>query len=118
MQLAFVKPYILSILTPTPSSLLASQNNQQQTWPRIHVRSSLSLSTIQTLSYPSSLLDGTLVPASGVSMRSLVSSPASSPPAFFISTPNEKAVAVAEGRTIWTLGMESWGQQINEIVYR
>ncbi len=56
------------------------------------------------------------MPASGVSMRSLVSSPASSPPAFFISTPNEKAVAVAEGSTIWTLDMQSWGQQIDELV--
>ena len=49
-------------------------------------------------------------------MRSLVSSPASTPPAFFISTPNEKAAATAEGSTIWALDMQSWGQQIDELV--
>ncbi|KAF8311952.1 hypothetical protein DL93DRAFT_2060501 [Clavulina sp. PMI_390] len=118
----FVKPYVLSIL-PGSSTILAAARAAtpaSTTQPRIQVRSTLSLSNVQTLAHPFPAPTPTTAPTAtatedNVLMRVLTASPNSRSPAFVLTTPTDKASAM-QGSTIWMLNMQSWAAQLDELV--
>lgn len=126
-----MKPFVLSIL-PANSALSLQLTASRAggavaaAQPRIQVRSSLSLSTVQTLSHPFSELSqdekGSSVTAAptlasqGIAMRLLTASPGAKSPAFLLTTPTDKTTATAQGSTIWLFTMQDWGEQIDELV--
>ena len=102
-------------------------------YPRVQVRSSLSLSGVQLLLHPflDHLVEETasVAPIStspspitpiaapqAVNMRLLTASPGAKSPAFLMTTPADKSMAAAQGSTIWLLIMQGWELQIDELV--
>ncbi|KAG8924938.1 Vacuolar morphogenesis protein 6 [Tulasnella sp. 418] len=90
--------------------------------PVLQIVSSLSLNTVQLLPFPFPLnishAEPTLPPTSMATLRLLSPSMFSKSPLFVISTPTDRATATAEGSTIWSFTMQSWGKQIDELVER
>lgn len=93
-----------------------TQPNNQTSLPRIQIRSSLSLADVQTLPFPFSSSPNAPPPPYGTSLRLLTASPGAKSPAYLVTTPTDKTVAATEGSTIWLLPMQSWGQQVDELV--
>lgn len=81
----------------------------------VEVRSSISLVTSQSLPVPFK------APAPGAaypnhSARLLTSSPNAKSPLYVLTTPADRAVATAEGSTLWSFTMKPWGEQVDELV--
>jgi hypothetical protein len=119
-NLAFVKPYVLSVLPPgtTPikhsSSSVASQHTHNPS-SVLQATSSISLLPVQLLAAPFiDTNDSQSRPPHTI--RLLTSSPNAKSPLFFITTPVDKAAATAEGSALWMLCMQPWGEQIDELV--
>lgn len=135
---AFVKPYVLSILPAAsalslPLTATRSGTAAAASQPRVQVRSTLSLSNVQTLSHPfvepsaddntqstsssvASVLTTPTPASQNVAMRLLTASPGATSPAFLLTTPTDKAAAAAQGSTIWLFTMQNWGAQIDGLV--
>ncbi|KAG8832639.1 Vacuolar morphogenesis protein 6 [Serendipita sp. 399] len=112
LVLALVKPYLLSILPGTAAGASTQTPN-----PVIQVRSSLTLSVAQTISYPFGTSKLTKAsPASQYSLRLLSTSSASTAPLFLISAPNDRTSLAAEGSTLWMFNIRPWSTQIDELV--
>lgn len=121
-HVAFVKPYIFSIL-PAGSVPGSVQENGSVvpgstsfvSTSVIDIRSSISLATSQILAIPfKSATPNILVP--NFAGRLLTPSPSSKSPLYVITTPTDRAASTAEGSTIWSFTMKSWGEQIDELV--
>lgn len=111
-----MKPYVLSILPPTSSSLVLTQSTHQSPLARIQVRSAISLSNVQILPFPFGSASDAPPPPQATALRLLTASPGAKSPACLVTTPTDKTVAAAEGSTIWLFEMQSWGEQVDELV--
>ncbi|GBE87785.1 Vacuolar morphogenesis protein [Sparassis crispa] len=121
-DLAFVKPYIFSIMPP--GSVPASQAEgsisgaavSQPSFipsPVIDIRSSLSLLPVQTLPFPPT--------SEGISshhhiVRLLTASSTAKSPLYLVTTPTDRATAAVAGSSIWEFRMKTWNEQIDELV--
>ncbi|OJA17786.1 hypothetical protein AZE42_06585, partial [Rhizopogon vesiculosus] len=127
-EVAFVSPYIFSILPPgtvpipenggtSTSSGSASAASQLSFIPSpvVQIISSLTTQPVQTLPFPPTPL---VSPSATCTIRLLTSSPTAKAPLFLVATPNDRTVAAAEGSSIWQFQMKSWGDQIDELVQR
>ncbi|KAG6810469.1 hypothetical protein H0H92_011733 [Tricholoma furcatifolium] len=132
-ELAFVKPYIFSILPPgcvpapapeSSSSSTLSTQTQASLIPTtvLQIRSSISLLTTQTIPFPfsSSISTSTLLvttaPIPNATIRLLTPSPSDKAPLYLVTTPTDRTAATAEGSTIWQFKMKSWSEQLDELV--
>ncbi|KAJ6570100.1 hypothetical protein DFH09DRAFT_1465283 [Mycena vulgaris] len=127
-EIAFVKPYIFSVLPPgsiplqSPKPTGEPSGTQPPLIPTtvVQIRSSISLLPTQTLSFPfnqpssSSSLSNS--PTINATVRLLTPSPSAKSPLFLVTTPTDRAAAAAEGSTIWQFRMKSWDAQIDELV--
>lgn len=129
--LAFVKPYVFSVLpsgsVPTNSSKDNVGNSQSApTFIQssvVQIRSSLSLLPVQTLPFPfpnrsssSTPVSDQPPPPANSTIRLLTPSPDAKSPLFLITTPTDRANATAEGSSIWQFRMKPWGEQVDELV--
>ncbi|KAF7330251.1 Rab guanyl-nucleotide exchange factor [Mycena venus] len=131
-EIAFVKPYILSVLPPgsipppspkpgaDPAGTGSQATNVTPT-TLVQIRSSISLLPTQTLSFPfnhPSSSSPTISHSSttNATVRLLTPSAPSKSPLFFVTTPTDRTAAAAEGSTIWQFKMKSWDAQIDELV--
>ncbi|KAJ7220172.1 hypothetical protein GGX14DRAFT_585899 [Mycena pura] len=132
-EIAFVKPYIFSVLPPgsiplpspksgtePPTAGAGTQATQTPTTV-VQIRSSISLLPTQTLTFPfthpsSSSPTISHSPTANATVRLLTPSASAKSPLFLVTTPTDKAAAAAEGSTIWHFKMKSWGAQIDELV--
>ncbi|ESK95857.1 rab guanyl-nucleotide exchange factor [Moniliophthora roreri MCA 2997] len=108
-RLAFLKPYLFSIL---PAGTFSPTTT-------IQIRSSISLLPIQTFSYPFDQNEGSATPAvpqSNATIRLLTASQASKSLLYFTTTPLDRTAAANEGSKIWQLWMKPWSEQISELV--
>jgi hypothetical protein len=126
--LAFVNPYIFSILPPgtvpvpengdtslpSGSALVVPQSSLIPS-PVVQVISSLTTQSVQTLPFPPT---SSASSAAICTIRLLTSSPAAKAPIFLVATPSDRTAATSEGSSIWQIRMRSWGDQIDELVQR
>jgi Vam6/Vps39-like protein vacuolar protein sorting-associated protein 39 len=117
--IAFLKPYVLSILPPgtmplkVPSVSAHPGPSQSSV---LQIISTISLLPVQTL-IPSDVDDNSdLRSRSAYTTRLLTASSHTRGPLFMITTPVDKATAAADGSALWMLCMQSWEQQIDELV--
>ncbi|KAJ7086162.1 hypothetical protein B0H15DRAFT_987519 [Mycena belliarum] len=128
-EIAFVKPYIFSILPPgsIPSQSPKPSIDPTATQPLpvptavVQIRSSISLLPTQTLPFPftqpsSSSSTLSTSPTINATVRLLTPSASAKSPLFLVTTPTDRAAATAEGSTIWQFKMKSWEAQIDELV--
>jgi hypothetical protein len=126
--LAFVSPYILSILPPgtvpmpenggtstLSGSAPAAPQSSLIPSPVVQIISSLTTQPVQTLPFPPTPL---VSPSITCTIRLLTSFPAAESPIFLVATPNDRTAAATEGSSIWQFRMRSWGDQIDELVQR
>ncbi|KAJ7284535.1 hypothetical protein C8J57DRAFT_1669706 [Mycena rebaudengoi] len=119
-EIAFVKPYIFATSKPATDPSTAGPQISTPTTV-VQIRSSISLLPTQTLSFPfnsPSSSSSTLAhpPTTNSTVRLLTPSPSAKSPLFLVTTPTDKAVATAEGSTIWEFRMKPWAAQIDELV--
>ncbi|KAG5644651.1 hypothetical protein DXG03_008033 [Asterophora parasitica] len=120
-ELAFLKPYIVSILPPGSVPQTADSSSPPSFVPTsvLQIRSSLSLLPTQTIPFPfdpsasSVSLSGT---PGNATIRLLTPSPPGKSPLYFVTTPTDRTAAAADGSTIWQMTMRPWGEQIDELV--
>ncbi|KAF5379787.1 hypothetical protein D9615_005708 [Tricholomella constricta] len=130
-ELAFVKPYIFSILPPGSvpsqstelSSLGPSAQPQSSFIPTsvVQIRSSISLLTTQNIPFPfNPSVSSTSLPgpsgAINATIRLLTPSPSGKSPLYLVTTPTDRTAAAADGSTIWQFTMRPWAEQIDELV--
>ncbi|KAF8896557.1 vacuolar sorting protein 39 domain 2-domain-containing protein [Infundibulicybe gibba] len=127
-DIAFVKPYIFSILppgsVPAPSeSTSPSVSGQPQTIPTtvVQIRSSISLLPTQTLAFPftpPAAATAASLPAlvPNAALRLLTPAPGAKSPLFFVSTPTDRTTAAADGTSVWRFDMLPWAAQLDELV--
>lgn len=125
-EVAFVNPYIFSILPPgtvpvpenggtslsSGGAPVAPQSALTPS-PVVQVISSLTAQSVQTLPFPPT---SSASSAATCTIRLLTSSPAAKAPLFLVATPSDRTVATSEGSSIWQIRMRSWGDQIDELV--
>ncbi|KAI0749541.1 vacuolar sorting protein 39 domain 1-domain-containing protein [Daedaleopsis nitida] len=120
-EIALVKPYVFAILPPgtVPTSQIESvPGSSASTFvpsPVIEVRSSISLSPVQTIPFPPSPLTAFATSATHV-IRLLSPSPSEKSPLFVVSTPTDRTAATTSGSAIWSFRIKPWNQQIDELV--
>ncbi|KAG2348015.1 hypothetical protein BDR05DRAFT_980946 [Suillus weaverae] len=116
-EVAFVNPYIFSILPPGTGERSAPAAPQSSLIPSpvVQVISSLTAQPVQTLPFP---LTSPASSAATCTIRLLTSSPVAKAPLFLVATPGDRTVATSEGSSIWQIRMKSWGDQIDELVQR
>lgn len=107
-EVAYVKPFVLSILPPT--------GRQTPAYPLLQVRSASTLVAVQTLPFPPMQEGGTVSAGNYPSVRLLTASPGNKPPLFVKVTPTERGALEKDGLSVWCLEMKSWGRQIDELV--
>ncbi|KAG2060873.1 hypothetical protein BDR06DRAFT_947416 [Suillus hirtellus] len=127
-EVAFVNPYIFSILPPgtvpvpenggtslpSGSAPVAPQSALIPS-PVVQVISSLTAQSVQTLPFPPT---SSASSTATCTIRLLASSPTAKAPIFLVATPSDRTVATSEGSSIWQIRMRSWGDQIDELVQR
>ncbi|KAG2145393.1 uncharacterized protein EDB93DRAFT_1288619 [Suillus bovinus] len=126
-EIAFVNPYIFSILPPgtvpvpnggtsLPSGgAPAAPQSSFIPSPVVQVISSLTTQPVQTLSFPPT---SSASSTATCTIRLLTPSPAAKASIFLVATPSDRTVATSEGSSIWQIRMRSWGDQIDELVER
>lgn len=120
---AFIKPYVFSIIPPgsVPSSQVEGNHGSTSSQtsfipsPVIEIRSTLSLSAVQTLPFPP-LSTSASQSAASHTVRLLTPSTAVKSSLFLVTTPTDRAAATLVGSTIWQFRMKSWSEQIDELV--
>ncbi|RDB25711.1 Vam6/Vps39-like protein [Hypsizygus marmoreus] len=134
-ELAFVKPYIFTILPPgsVPVHPIdpASTNPQPTAFiptSVLQISSSISLLPTQTIPFPfipstpptssssSTISHPTSHPSPNATIRLLTPSPESKAPLFLVTTPSDRTTATAEGSTVWRVCMKPWAEQVDELV--
>ncbi|KAJ7123344.1 vacuolar sorting protein 39 domain 2-domain-containing protein [Mycena filopes] len=124
-EIAFVKPYIFSVLPPGSISPPFSKPGVEPsgTAPQsaitpttvVQIRSSISLLPTQTLSFPFTHSVSASSTMNAI-VRLMTASSAGKSPLFLVTTPTDRAAATTEGSTIWQFKMKSWDTQIDELV--
>ncbi|EGN98719.1 hypothetical protein SERLA73DRAFT_168336 [Serpula lacrymans var. lacrymans S7.3] len=127
-EIAFVSPYIFSILPPgtVPVSVAGSTHmsasaTQPSTFPShvVQIRSSISNLPPQTIPFPFGTAISISPPATATAhctMRLMTSLPSAKSPLYVVTTPTDRTVAATEGTSIWRIGMKPWGDQLDELV--
>ncbi|KAF7375244.1 Rab guanyl-nucleotide exchange factor [Mycena sanguinolenta] len=127
-EIAFIKPYIFSVLPPGSIPAPSPKLGSEATTPAatvtpttiVQIRSSISLLPTQTLSFPfhdpASSSSAIHSPITNATVRLLTPSASAKSPLFFVTTPTDRAAATAEGSMIWQFKMKSWNTQIDELV--
>lgn len=123
MTSAILKPYIFAVLpagsvpTSQVEGLPATTPSTFVSSPVVEIRSSLSLSPVQTIPFPpASTSSSTPTTTATHTVRLLTPSPSSKSPLFVVSTPTDRTVAANAGSSIWRFRMKPWIQQIDELV--
>ncbi|TBU49828.1 hypothetical protein BD309DRAFT_850781 [Dichomitus squalens] len=118
-EIALVKPYVFAILPPgtVPASQLDSVPEASTfiATPVIEIRSSISLSPVQTIPFPPGPLTAFPTVATHT-IRLLTPSPSAKAPLFVVSTPLDRTAATNTGSAIWCFRMKPWNQQVDELV--
>lgn len=118
--LAFVRPYIFSVLPPgtvqiqqndTPSNSVASYIPTTV----LQIQSTLSSQIMQKLAFP---FNATTEPTAvqNALIRFLTPTNSNKSPLYLITTPTDKTALATEGSSIWTITMKSWAEQLDELV--
>ncbi|KAJ7116484.1 hypothetical protein C8R44DRAFT_209802 [Mycena epipterygia] len=126
-EIAFVKPYIFSVLPPGSIPPQSPKPGAEPSTPNlmpttvVQIRSSISLLPKQTLFFPfnhpsSSTSTLSSPPTINATVRLLTPTASAKSPLFLVTTPTDRAAAAAEGSTIWQFKMKSWDAQIDELV--
>lgn len=115
-SLAFVRPYIFSIL-PAGSVPTVQPDGSSISGPipTVEIRSSISSLPVQTLSFPPLPITTSATNSSHI-VRLLTPSPSAKPPLFLITTPADRVTATASGSSIWQFRMKPWSAQLDELV--
>ncbi|KAJ3995861.1 hypothetical protein F5050DRAFT_1764139 [Lentinula boryana] len=124
-EIAFVKPYIFSVLPP--GSVSSTNTDPAQTTvstSAVQIRSSISLLPTQTYIYPfrESSRSSSPAPASqptqptNATIRLMSLSSSKTPSLFLVTTPTDRATANSEGSSIWQFEMKPWSELIDELV--
>ncbi|KAJ7650763.1 hypothetical protein FB45DRAFT_25587 [Roridomyces roridus] len=121
-EIAFVKPYIFSVLPPGSITSPPQKPEPSASIPQtplipttvVQIRSSISLLPTQTLSFPFN--HPSTPPTANATVRLLTPSPSSKSSLFLLTTPTDRTAAAAEGSTLWQFRMKSWDAQIDELV--
>lgn len=119
-----VKPYLASIFpagtvpstSPTAATTATATQPQMIPTPVLQIRSSLSLSIAQTLSFPFLPLKGKATGTPQHTLRLLNSSAYGKDPLFLMTAPNDRNALATEGTTLWMFRMQPWESQIEELV--
>lgn len=117
--LAFVKPYLVSVLPAGSVSIETHARTFSSTGEKSSVHLSATLEVRSSLSYlPDQIISITSASDTPVhhTLRLLTPSPSAKSPLFLISTPTDRTIASAEGSTIWQVRLTPWSQQIDELV--
>ncbi|KAI0649291.1 hypothetical protein C8Q79DRAFT_949834 [Trametes meyenii] len=120
-EIALIKPYIFSVLPPgsVPTSQVdGSPATSPATFvasPVVEIRSSISLSPVQTMPFPPIPSTSSATTATHT-VRLLTPSPSYKSPLFVVSTPIDRTAAANAGSAIWRFRMKPWNQQIDELV--
>ena len=98
----------------------AASNSQASTSfvpsPVLEIRSSISLSPVQSLPFPPPPSEEQPnAAATQHTVRLLTVLPAKSS-LFLVTTPTDRATATAQGSSIWQFRMRPWNEQIDELV--
>ncbi|KAF8150879.1 hypothetical protein B0H34DRAFT_155040 [Crassisporium funariophilum] len=122
-EIAFVKPYIFSVLPAgtvstqpvenSPTTVAQAQSSFNST-AVVQIRSSLSLQTSQTIPFPFNASEPTVL--QNATIRLLTSSASAKSPLYLLTTPTDKAAALSEGSSIWSFSMRPWSEQLDELV--
>ncbi|KZT07657.1 uncharacterized protein LAESUDRAFT_742773 [Laetiporus sulphureus 93-53] len=120
-ELAFLKPYIFSLLPSgsVPMSQIAGRSELTPSQPSfvpspvVEIRSSLSSSLVQMLPFPPVHDESSQTQHI---VRLLTSSPAAKSSVFLMTAPADRSTATAVGSTIWQFRMKPWSEQIDELV--
>jgi tetratricopeptide (TPR) repeat protein len=107
-EVAYVKPYVLSIVPPIV--------RQTPAYPTLQISSASTLAVVQSLPFPPSEDTNTTGAGNYPSVRLLTASTGNKPPVFVKVTPTERGALERDGLTIWSLEMKSWGRQIDDLV--
>ena len=85
--------------------------------PVLEIRSSISLSPVQSLPFPPSppAEEQAGTAATQHTVRLLTALQAKST-LFLVTTPTDRATANAQGSSIWQFRMKSWSEQVDELV--
>ncbi|KAI0635691.1 hypothetical protein C8Q77DRAFT_1277165 [Trametes polyzona] len=119
-ELALVKPYVFAVLPPgsVPSSQIEGPSTAAPSSfvnsSVIEIRSSLSLSPVQTIPFPP--VSAAAPSTTAHAVRLLTPSPSYKSPLFVVSIPTDRTAAAASGHTIWRFSMKPWNRQIDELV--
>lgn len=123
LEVAFAKPYVFAVLPSGSVPSLKNSSLPNANNPVLQIRSVGTLFAVQTLCFPPASASGTTSrstpSASSTSppqVRLLTPSSGNKPPIFIVVSPTDRATLEREGSTIWQLEMQSWGQQIDELV--
>ncbi|CDO70890.1 hypothetical protein BN946_scf184804.g22 [Trametes cinnabarina] len=120
-EIALVKPYVFSILpsgsvpTSQVESVSASSPSTFIASPVVEIRSSISLSPVQTIPFPPSPLTVHATAATHA-VRLLTPSPSFKAPLFVVRTPTDRTTAANSGSAVWRFRLKPWDQQIDELV--
>jgi len=124
--IAYVSPYLLSLLPPgtvpvsedgnSSSSTLQTSQQSMIPAPVVQIVSSITKLPVQTFPYPFPQPNSNLSGNASCTLRLLTASPSARAPLFLVSTPLDRTHANAEGSCIWRFQMKSWGEQIDELV--
>ncbi|CCL98167.1 uncharacterized protein FIBRA_00161 [Fibroporia radiculosa] len=122
-ELAFIRPYVFSVLPSgtvpaSPSESLSSSTASQANFiptPVVEIRSSISLSVVQTLPFPP-ISDVATPVITQYAVRLLTTSSLNKSPLFLVTTPMDRATAASAGSTIWQFTMKAWSLQVDELV--
>ncbi|KAH9856486.1 hypothetical protein C2E23DRAFT_865919 [Lenzites betulinus] len=118
-EIAIATPYVFVVLpsgsvpTSQVEGVQATSPSTFVTSPVIEIRSSISLSPVQTIPFPPTASN---TPVTAHSVRLLCPSPSSKSPVFVVSTPTDRTAAANTGSSIWRFRMKPWDQQISELV--
>ncbi|RPD61108.1 hypothetical protein L226DRAFT_534756 [Lentinus tigrinus ALCF2SS1-7] len=120
-EIASVKPYVFAILPPgsVPTTHVEGVPGASASTfipsPVIEIRSSISLSPVQTIPFPPS--PPTSLPSTAThTLRLLTPSPSAKSPLFVVSTPTDRTAATNAGSAVWCFRIKPWNQQIDELV--
>ncbi|OJT15140.1 Vam6/Vps39-like protein [Trametes pubescens] len=122
-EIAILKPYVFAVLpagsvpTSQVEGLPATTPPTFVPSPVVEIRSSLSLSPVQTIPFPpASTCASAQTTTATYTVRLLTPSPSSKSPLFVVSTPTDRTAAANVGSSIWRFRMKPWIQQIDELV--
>ncbi|KAH7913588.1 hypothetical protein BJ138DRAFT_1177962 [Hygrophoropsis aurantiaca] len=129
-EIAFVSPYVFSILPPGSASVIESgpaplppSTSQPSVAPTpvLQITSSISNLAVQTIAFPfpqPSPSHPTATTTPTCTIRLMTPSPSAKSPLYLVATPTDRTAAAAEGSSVWQVCMKSWGEQLDELVQR